>query len=200
MSIKLGTTSVKIPYSRAYLGNKLIYQAAQLIPFTSCPFPTSWTPIIANTKYNARNDYGNWRIIATNSYTSSYAVYKMFDNNYSSYWRPASLGNDDAYEECTIECPTGVSIKPLAISLKYLSEGNYYKRSLLKGLNIMTNEWENLHTLKYNETLSVQEDIEINAINYYSKFKIISYRKNSSNTYPLIYEFRINSGIIKQTV
>lgn len=52
---------------KRYIGEKKIYESVNLINFTSCPFPVSWTPITEGLNYKGLNKYGEWKI-SSNSY------------------------------------------------------------------------------------------------------------------------------------
>ena len=103
MPLKLGTTNINIPYSKACLGNQLIYAGGGKTVdtvFTSCPFPTSWTEVTAGTDYTGDNNYGTWRISATSYASATYNVSKVFDNDISTHWRTKSLTTNSQYSEC----------------------------------------------------------------------------------------------------
>lgn len=194
MPLKLGTKSLKIPYSKGYLGNKLIYQAVQLIPFINCPFPSTWTVVTAGTKYKSTNEYGEW-IVNSNGCgaesKASFGAHQTFDRSTSSYWMSPDMSTV-SYSENKINCPAGISIKPTSI---YFEIG-YVSSLIIQGYNIKTQNWENLYTFETSSNFPKKTDT-INTENYYSAFRCQG-QKMSGRRYNYIYEFQITEGIIKK--
>lgn len=188
MPLKLGTIDLKMPYSKAYLGSTLIYQEAtgEEVAFTSCLFPTEWTSITTGTDYKATNDYGSWKITASDRYGGSYTVNNAFDGSISSSWR--NVSGSSTVGEVIIDCP--VLIKPTTIHIKY---GNFSSTSVLQGYNLTTGNWEDLLSFEYSA-----DDITetITPSNYYSKFRIYGTNYSNSNVMA-VYEFQITEGYYK---
>lgn len=198
MPIILGTNKLKIPYSKAYIGTQLIYQASGFVEtqFNTCPFPTSWLEVTARTEYFSINDLGKWRLTSTGAYSDSYTVTSAFDNNSSSAWRSATLSDGEA-GSCCIICPDNVFIKPQNITIVHKRTGS---NCVLKGYDPETETWDNLCELTSTSTTNKTETFNISTEKYYSKFEIVVYRYSSTMPNTYIHEFCINSGTIKQPI
>lgn len=200
MSIKLGSKNIILPYSKAYLGSKLVYQKSgyEDIEFTECPFPTEWTEITKRTEYTATNDYGEWRIWADKAYsTSMSSVHYAFDgsNSTSYYWKSGYLESNEQVS-MGIDLPIDVSICPVRAMVKarYLGDD-----AMMLGLNTSTGEWDELCEL-YSSTSWAERYFDITTNNFYSKFKLKTKRYNSSDSEPFVSEFQITSGIIRKII
>ena len=199
MSVKIENTAIKGLYlgnnalQKAYLGSNLIYQKGgnyEDIKFTSCPFPTSWTEVVAGTKYKATNDYGEWRVISTDTSTLNNACYKAFDSYYDTV---CCLSTNPRWVE--IDLPDGVLIKP---SDYYISFGRSTNTDEIQGFNPLTNQWEKIKNLLRTRTQSSQ-NYNYNGSTYFSKFRIYSteiYTSSQSALY--IYSFNINGGMLRK--
>lgn len=194
MPIKLGMFGIKTPYSKIYLGKKLKYQKKtfELIEFSSCPFPTSWTQITAGKRYYASNTYGKW-YITSNSCLSSVnrAVYKAFDNDLNTSWRSAELTGND-YSRIQIDCPKGIAIKPVSIYINYGTVSSL----TIEGYNIETKEWEIFNTFSTGKLIATKT-ITLSTNNYYSSFRCKGYKYTGYST-NIISELQIQSGIIRK--
>jgi hypothetical protein len=197
MPIKLGTTKFKIPYSKAYIGSQLIHQASYVVEteFTSNVFPSEWAEVTAGTEYTGVNDYGTWRITATKHFGSN-GINNAFDGDSSTQWNGGMKYDNISFDEGIIECPAEVEIQLSKIYLKYDDQGNTSNPSRLQGYNTITGEWEDIHTLTVTGAV-VEETIDITSKNYYSKFKLVSYRNSANVSTGKLYEFQALSGIIK---
>lgn len=202
MSIKLGTTNIKLPYSKAYLGSALVYQKSGGgyvdTEFTSCPFPTEWTEVTARTEYTAINDYGEWRIWAGNAYDGGdYSIAYAFDGSYntSDYWQSIYLTTSTITVSIGIDLPINVSICPTRVMVKsrYLGDN-----AVVLGLNVSTGEWDELCEL-YSAASWTEKYFDITTNNFYSKFKLKTPRYSSSSSRVRVSEFQITSGIIRKT-
>ena len=160
------------------------------IEFTTCIFPTSWTAVTTGTSYKASNEYGEWHITATNSYSNSYSAQKAFDNDASTYWRGNDFASGSQTREMEIDCP--VQIKP---SQFYIKCGRIGDNSKIQGFNEATQAWEDIYILE--KATSFEKTVDISTENYYSKFKVVFYRYSSSQTSVQIHEFQVASGFIK---
>lgn len=192
MSIKLGSTNIILPHSKAYLGSNLIYQKSSYedIEFTSCPFPTSWYD--AGTVYFGVNNYGTWICGCDSYYSSSYIPTKAFDeDNLSTYWRSANFDDDNTTYEIFIELPDKALIKPTQI---YIRGQNVSSKAKVFGYNSTTGEWEELCT----NTLSSGGTFNVNVDKFYSKFKLMVYRYSATLNYTRIYSFYITSGTLRK--
>lgn len=188
MPLKLGDKTINIPFSKVYLGNVLKYQKTRIIPFSVCPFPTSWE-METNLKGAGINDYGNWTIT---SESSSSSLYQAFDLDTSTLW--AASQRDD---NVIIECPC--SIQPTSF---YIKHANLKDTSKIQGYNEISGAWEDLCSLtisgSFNSAKITEENLNITTNNFYSKFKIYCYGyTNTSSLRPRLYEFQITSGLIK---
>lgn len=194
MSLKLGTTAIKLPFSKAYLGSVLKYQkeVSGGMPFNICPFPIEWAEVTPNLEYTASNEYGNWRITANTCYSNSYPVYEAFDSNETSFYRPEDL-NTNGYLEVIIETPC--AIKPSIINIVYA----FFKAdAVIEGYNAEANTWETLvNSLEASTSTKITASVNVNANNFYTKFRIYTKRYSSSYNKPRLYEFQITSGELK---
>lgn len=201
MPLKLGTTNIDIPFSKAYLGSVLVYKKGPTYidtEFTTCPFPREWTEITTNLKYNSTNNYGLWIISATNFYGNSYGCYKAFDGSNSTQWNAGELTDDVTYETLEISCP--VLIKPSTIIFRCSSQGNTTNLSKIQGYNEETSTWEDITTITRTGSSAVTRTLNVTTENYYSKFRALCYRYNSSSDIPRVYEFQITAGTIRTEV
>lgn len=191
MPIKLGTTNIILPYSKAYLGSKLVYQKSgyEDIEFTECPFPTEWTEVTKGTEYTATNDYGEWRIWADDYYSSSYYVYKGFDGDDDTLYRIAKTSGTEIHYAGII-LPAKIKIKPTRFMAHLVCGAN----TILEGLN-ENGEWETLYLRTSN--LGGTIDVDVDEKNFYSEFRW-GLIKKSSTTFASINEFQITSGTIRK--
>lgn len=192
MPIKLGTISKTIPYSKAYLGNILKFQKTSAIEFTSCIFPTIWTPVSQPEKFKATNTHGNWNIIAYGCATSTRYVKNAFDNKESTYWQGDTLSDTSVSGEISIECDA-IKINPKEIYIYYKQIGNSSYKGQVQGYNTETSSWDTLYTLGTGSG-EKKETVNISTENFYSKFRILCYRYSGSSKTPYLYEFKITKG------
>lgn len=200
MSIKLGSKNIILPYSKAYLGSKLVYQKSgyEDIEFTECPFPTSWNAVTTGTEYTATNDYGEWRIWADSVY-DNFPIPNAFDGNTNSFYESGSLSSNANYY-IGIDLPDGVLIKTTNIYIvhRYMHPGSSGLLTYIQGLN-ENGEWETLAYISLS-TEKTTENFNIDTDSYYSKFRVKMRQYSSSYTRNYIYEFQITSGTIRKII
>lgn len=186
MSIKLGSTNIILPYSKAYLGNDLVYQknGYEEINFMSCLFPISWTKVVEGTEYKSTDKYGEWHCGCDSYYSSSYYPINVFNRLTSTSWRPRNFSDDTTSHEVFIELPKGILIKPTLI---YIVAKQLSLNSKVLGYNPSTDEWEELCT----NTLSTGGTFSVITDKYYSKFKLEIYRYSATLNYSYVYTFEI---------
>lgn len=193
MSIKLGTTNIVLPYSKAYLGSNLVYQKSsggyEDIEFTECPFPTSWTEVTKGTEYTATNDYGEWRIWA-DEYYSSYTLNKGFDGNDNTKYMTTG-GKTTSILYLGIDLPEGIRIKPTKI-YSYIEYEDNDEANVVNGLN-ESEEWETVCSFGKDGKKTTQT---VETEKFYSKFKLAIGHEYTSKQ--AVYEFQIISGIIRK--
>lgn len=195
MPIKIGEKNKNFSYSKIYLGEKLKYQKItfELIGFSSCPFPTSWTAVTEGTSYRASNSYGQWTCTSDGcgaSSLGSFGVHRAFDGTTSTYWMSAKLSSGGV-SQAVLNCPSGIAIKPTTI---YFSIG-YISPLVIEGYNADSKSWQTLHTFTTTKNFT-NSTVTLSTNNYYSSFRIKSTRGSSSNTQ--LVEFQIRSGTIRK--
>lgn len=198
--LKLGTTNLKIPFNKAYLGSALIYKKGPTYidtEFTACPFPTEWAKVTSNIAYTSTNNHGTWNIYASGVNSSSNKCSRAFDGSNSTDWVSDSMSDNETYE--TLEIMSPVLIKPSTILLHHEDLGNTTNLSRIEGYNADTQTWEPLATIT-RKSSATTETFNLSTDNYYSKFRILCYRYSSSFRYAHVYEFQITAGIIRTEV
>lgn len=206
MPIKLGAENIKLPFTKAYLGSVLKYQKSGGYvdtAFTACLFPTSWTEVTANIEYTANNDYGAWRIWADTCYNANYKLTNAFDGDTTSTttaksYRTVQLANNDEVTYMGVDLPSDVLINPTQILIAYRYAGNTSNLATVEALN-ENGEWEKLLELSTGTSIK-NETLNVTTNNFYSKFRLKLHRYNSSYKNPIIYEFQIISGTIRQVM
>lgn len=181
---------------RRYIGNNLVYSPYKYTTFARSIAPTSWTAVTNYTRYTANNTYGTWTIFTTNAYNRLYSASYAFNESTGDVWRSSSSTSDTARNECTIELPTNVLIKPTSINIIHSYCGNTANPAYLQGFNPTTNEWETLGTL-ISSTSTQTQTFNLNGNIFYSKFRCYLTRYKVGSTYQYIYDFKINSGTVK---
>lgn len=195
MPIKLGTTNIILPYSKAYLGSDLVYQKSGGYvdtEFTECPFPTEWTEVEIPTKYTATNEYGAWNIEANDAAGENY-VKCAFDGDFTnnSCWNTKTT---PAY--IWISLPNNVFISPKIFRIRYRSLNEVLvKNSKIQGYNPETSAWENLVELNYQGNSAKTYTYEISSSAFYSKFRVECYRNTA---YAYVYAFEVQEGTIRK--
>lgn len=190
MSIKLGTTNIKLPFSKAYLGSVLKYQkSGGDTVFTACIFPTSWTEVTEREEYTASNDYGTWKITAKKARSSSYIPCSAFDRDESTNYSVSTTGSDNFIE---IESP--ILIKPTKAFLKYK---NLKSTTEFQGYNPDTETWETLYTLTASSS-DRSDNVSITTDNFYTKFRV--YESGRYTSTPNIYEIQVVEGVTRQVM
>lgn len=167
-----------------------------LVPFTSNPAPTTgWTTDSAQIS-TATNDYGQWRIAATNgSTTSSEAIYQAVDGDTSTCWKGLATSSDSATSSLRLSLPDGVSINPTQITVQHNRCGNSSNSAKLIGYTADGEKVElgalARHTSNKSETFTISAD------KYYTEFELLLYRYSSSYLIQYIYDFKIDTGTLK---
>lgn len=196
--LKLGTTNISLPFSKAYLGSVLKYQKIVNTEFTACPFPTSWTEVVEGLEYTATNDYGTWRIWSDTCYSASSNVSYAFDNDttVANHFSPTALASDEK-SYMGIDLPSGVTINPTQIYLSATYIGSTSENAAIEGLN-ENGEWQVVTEITRRGGSSREETISISSNNFYSKFRLKMIRFTVSSSRPRIQEFQIRSGTIRE--
>ena len=201
MPIKLGTTNIILPYSKAYLGSDLVYQKSGGYvdtEFTECPFPTSWTAVTAYVKYSAENEYGIWNVEASSASGRSYPACNAFNGNLADLWHSTPIEDDNTAETIEISLPAKTFIKPTTIYVRNETQGNLHNKSKVQGYNSETNLWEDLITLDRRGDSPTASTYNVSSSTFYSKFRIECYKHSSTFSAVSIYELQVRSGMIRK--
>ena len=178
-----------------YVGALKKYQTSE---FASNPMPTSWTASEDLKTGTATNDYGEWTLSEANIPTSvDFYVGKAADGDESSYWTSASLDANETATYFNLILPSGIEINPSSISVRQRYCGNTSNPAVLQGYNGIN--WIDLGTLSRYSSVTT-EKIEISEDQFFTRFRLKLYRYNSSYKKCYIYEFSLDSGIIKYPV
>ena len=176
---------------------RLFYSAP--IQFTSNPAPTTWT-LGSNETATASNEYGEWSISsrgdsgALGGYSTTDEVYNAFDGNARTYFRTYDAVTSYVY--LTLTLPTGISINPETIYIKYSYFGDTRK---IQGYNTSTSTWEDISELSTKSTSATEQTLSITTNAYYSAFRVAANPYSTSSGYRNVrlFEFQITSGTFK---
>lgn len=153
------------------------------IAFTSSPFPTSW-----NTSGKATNDWGQW-VIDGDGVNIKYA----FDNSNSTMFETESISSNTTTATIEISCPCLIKPTQLYVRYKYVGDG-----SVVQGYNADTATWEDIFELTKTSSTTKTDTPDVAINKFYSKFRVVFYRYNNLNKIASLYEFRIDTGFIKE--
>ena len=194
--IYVGVNGVAKKVKKIYAGvngvAKVVYGQEIIIPFSTCPFPTSWTEITENVDYIATNTYGQWEIKTS---INSGVLYAAFDQLDSTVWTGSTISSSGYLECCEIDCPNNTSILPTTFKIRYRRVGT--SGSTIQGYNVSTDTWEDLATLWGTNNSITTQTLNVTTDNYYSKFRLHLTRYSSSYSAPHIIDLQVIAGIMK---
>lgn len=197
--IGVGNKSRKIKKGWIGVDNKarLFYSTEQLIPFTSNPVPTTWTAVTTGTNYTATNDYGKWEIKADNCYSTTANTSNLaFDDSDTTYYRAASKASTSDESYIYIIAPSGVSINPQTIYVRYRYFGTASNPCVLQASQD-AQMWDDLQKVSSTGINIAEQTLTINTSNYYRYYRIKLKRYSSSYPSQYLYSLRITRGTLK---
>lgn len=184
---------LNIPLTEYKTGKKITLQPNGL----SLPYKD--TDITANIipTFTSNEDVEGWHISATNEYSSSYGVWKAFDNSDTTYWQGITPSNTTTIYEVVIEVPEGLSIINPRIdhSVAYWY-GTSNSMFWVYGFSKKTSAWVMLGTRTISSGSQNSSQFVVTDGQEYTKFRLQA--PGSSTSYPpKCYYFKINGGILR---
>jgi hypothetical protein len=170
-------------------------ESEKIIEFNNSIVPIEWSVSADGLSATATNEYGEWRINASNVEAYTYGVDRAFDGDDGTEYHAQTSKTTHVQ----LHCPNNVSIKPTEISIIYQLCGDSSNSNLLQGYTT-EGTWVDIATIPGYDDSSIHTNaFEVSDDTYYSAFDF--YAKSYGSYYACrVFDFKINSGTVKKII